>query len=81
MLPLETWDRFPGPLRRHPLERLRDRAITVEDLDRLRQWVQSGPAVPDGPWYKDFGSFKLCGEGPLPKTFLRPGQSARGQRL
>jgi hypothetical protein len=81
MPPLETWDRFPDRLRRHLLERLRDRAITVEDLDRLRQWVQSEPSVPTGPWYKDFGSFKLCGEGPLPKTFLRPGQAVRGRRL
>jgi hypothetical protein len=24
-------------------------------------WHKSNPEVPDGPWYKDFGSFKLCG--------------------
>jgi metallo-beta-lactamase class B len=33
------------------------------------------------PGNKDFGSFKLCGEGRYPKTFLLPGQSARGQKL
>ena len=71
----------PRPAAGHLLEGLRDRAVTVEDLDRLRQWVQSEPSVPTGPWYKDFGSFKLCGEGPLPKTFLRPGQAVRGRRL
>jgi hypothetical protein len=37
--------------------------------------------VPEGSWYKDFGSFKLCGEGKLPKTFLLGGQSAVGRRL
>ncbi len=81
MPPLETWGRFLGQLRRHLQERLRDRAITVENLGRLRQRVQSEPSLPTGPCYKDFGSFKLCGEGPLPKTFLRPGQAVRGRRL
>jgi hypothetical protein len=30
-------------------------------------------------WYKDFGLFKLCGEGQYPKTFLLKGQAVRGQ--
>jgi hypothetical protein len=34
-----------------------------------------------GAWYKDFGSFKLCGEGRYPKTFLLAGQAATGQKL
>ena len=33
------------------------------------------------PWYKDFGSFKLCGEGQYPKTFLLKGQTARGKEI
>jgi len=41
-----------------------DRSITIEDLNnKLRLWVESNPEVPDGEWYKDFGSFKVCGEG------------------
>lgn len=78
---LELWDRFPSALQQHLTERLRDRAITLVDLAQLREWIYSKPEVPDGLWHKDFGSFKLCGEGPLPKTFLLPGQSARGKRL
>ncbi len=78
---LDTWGRFPEALQQHLLGRLKDRAFSVQDLDHLRQWVQSAPTVPSGPWFKDFGSFKLCGEGPLPKIFLRPGQAARGRRL
>jgi hypothetical protein len=31
--------------------------------------------------YKDFGSFKICGEGELPLTFLLRGQSAKGRKL
>ena len=43
--------------------------------------VESCPVVPEGEWFKDFGSFKLCGAGPLPKTFLLKGQVARGEKL
>lgn len=34
-----------------------------------------------GVLYKDFGSFKLCGEGKYPKTFLLAGQPALGRKL
>jgi hypothetical protein len=40
---------------------------------------ESEPEAPDGLWYKDFGSFKICGEGKLPKTFLLRGQAAKGK--
>jgi hypothetical protein len=32
-------------------------------------------------WYKDFGSFKICGRGSYFKTFLLPGQLAKGEAL
>jgi hypothetical protein len=32
--------------------------------------METKPEVPERPWYKDFGSFTLCGEGKYPKTFL-----------
>ena len=54
---------------------------TVEDLYRLKLWRESEPDAPDGPWYKDFGSFKICGHGKFPKTFLLKGQAAKGQAL
>jgi len=78
---IETWSRLPGAVREHLAERMRDRNISVSDLNRLRIWIESRPVVSEGPWYKDFGSFKLCGEGKYPKTFLLAGQSATGQKL
>jgi hypothetical protein len=78
---IEQWARFPAALRAHLIERMRDRSITLADLNQLRLWIESDPDVPDEPWYKDFGSFKLCGEGPYPKTFLLTGQPARGTKL
>ena len=75
------WTDFPAPVREHLIERMRDRRITLEDLNQLRVWIESDPEVPGGMWYKDFGSFKLCGEGRLAKTFLLPGQPAKGIKL
>jgi hypothetical protein len=34
-----------------------------------------------GLWYKDFGTFKVCGEGKYLKTFLLRGQPTKGQKL
>jgi len=78
---LETWSRLPAAVRGHLVERMHERNIGLEDLNRLRVWVQSKPEVPEGPWYKDLDSFKLCGEGKYPKTFLLGGQTAAGQKL
>ena len=78
---IETWLRFPAAIRDHLVERMRDRKISLPDLNQLRIWIESRPEVPEGKWYKDFGSFKLCGEGQYPKTFLLAGQAATGQKL
>jgi hypothetical protein len=78
---IATWSEIPLGIREHLIQRMHDRKIGVEDLNRLRIWLESQSEVPDGPWYKDFGSFNLCGEGMYPKTFLLPGQSASGTRL
>jgi hypothetical protein len=53
----------------------------IDDLNHLRLWVETRPEVPEGSCYKDFGSFKLCGEGKFPKTFLLAGQAATGKKL
>lgn len=78
---IETWDKLPAGIRRHLIDRMRDRAISIADLNQLRLWVESNPEVPEDDWYKDFGSFKLCGTGSLPKTFLLRGQAAKGKAL
>jgi len=78
---IDHWTQFPSALRQHLIERMRDRSITLADLNQLRLWIESDPEVPEDDWYKDFGSFKLCGTGRYPKTFLLPGQAARGTKL
>jgi len=65
------WTALPRALRDH----------LFDDLYQLKLWRESDPEAPDRPWFKDFGSFKICGEGQYPKTFLLRGQAARGKEL
>ncbi len=57
----------------------RERRVSANDLFELAEWKAQDPDVPDGD--KDFGTFKLCGKGKFPSTFLLPGQAAKGKRL
>ena len=75
------WDDLPQNVRQHMIDRMRDRSISIADLNRLRVWIESKPEVPAGAWFKDFGSFKICGHGSYPKTFLLRGQAAKGDAL
>src|ERR1700730_5601110 len=77
---IESWSHLPAAVRAHLVERMHDRKISLQDLNQLRVWIESKPNVPEGPWYKDFGSFKLCGEGQYPKTFLLRDQTRTAKR-
>ena len=74
-----NWSNLPAGLRQHLIERMHDRSIDITNLNALRIWIESEPDVQDGDWCKDFGSFKVCGRGRLPKTFLLRGQVAKGE--
>ena len=78
---IERWENFPDGVQRHLVDRMRDRAIGITDLNQLRLWKDTRPQVPEGDWYRDFGSFKICGRGALAKTFLLRGQIAKGDKL
>ncbi len=78
---IDVWDRLPPAVRQHLIDRMRDRKISIADLNELRRWIDSDPEVPDRDWYKDFGTFKICGHGSQPKTFLLRGQVAKGEKL
>ena len=60
-------DQSAACLRDHLFDRVRERKITAEDLYELKLWRESEPEAPDGLWYKDFGSFKICGAGSIRK--------------
>ncbi len=80
-MPKIKWDRLPREKWAHLRDRAKERQISQDDLLALAEWKALNPDVPDGPWYRDFGTFKLCGEGQYPSTFLTTGQAARGKRL
>jgi len=80
-MPKIRWTNLPPSLRQHLFDRVADRHIPADDLYKLKLLREPEPEAPDGPWYKDFGSFKVCGEGEFPKTFLLKGQAARGKSL
>lgn len=78
---LSDWSQIPPAVKAHLIQRMHERQISLNDLNRLRLWIETTPNVPEGKWYKDFGSFKICGEGALPKTFLIQGQIASGTEV
>ena len=78
---LNRWSDFPGGIKRHLAERLLDRKITSDDLNKLQIWVESSPDLPGGYWFRDFGSFKIVGEGPNPLSFLDSGQIPYGEEI
>jgi hypothetical protein len=80
-MPKIEWTKLPPALRDHLFDRLAEREITAEDLYQLKLWRDTEPDAPEGPWFKDFGSFKICGEGRFPKTFLLRGPAAKGKPL
>ena len=80
-MPRIDWKSIPEGIRKHMLHRLRSRELTPLDIMKLDEWIGTNPEVPDGSWYKDFGSFKLAGEGKYPKTFLTRSQAGFGKKL
>jgi len=63
------------------LARVEERQISLRDLQRLRDWVNTSPSAPAGDWYKDFGSFMICGSGEVPKMALAGGMKPFGIRI
>jgi hypothetical protein len=80
-MPKIEWTNLPPAIREHLFDRAAERKIAIEDLYMLKLWREAEPEAPDGKWYKDFGSFKICGQGKFPKTFLLKGQLAEGKPL
>lgn len=81
LLPKLEFSNLPPDLDQHLLDRFRKRLIDVGDANKLATWVASEPIVPDGDWFKDFGSFKFAGCGCYPKTILSAHMSPWGTEV
>ena len=44
---IASWSNMPTAIRQHLIERMRERNIGLDDLNRLRLWIESQPEVPD----------------------------------
>jgi hypothetical protein len=73
--------KLPEALLRHLLTRMRQRAISHEQIVLLAQWLDANPEVPENKWFKKFSGLTVCGEGEFIKTFLQPGQSITGTEV
>jgi hypothetical protein len=80
-LPKIQFSDLPRGVWHHLLQRVDERGIPVGDLLALQVWVRTGPIAPEWDWYKDFGSFLLCGSGKLPKTVLEKGMKPFGDPI
>lgn len=45
---ISRWADLPTKVCQHLVDRMRDRAITISDLNELRVWIESQPEVPEG---------------------------------
>lgn len=72
---------LPPALFQHLLHRIQSRKIPATQFELLAKWLDAEPEVPQGEWYKRFSAMTVCGEGELIKTFLLPGQAAKGERV
>lgn len=80
-MPKIRFSNLPKAVWEHILARVEKRQISLQDLRRLQEWVSTGPSAPEGDWYKDFGSFMICGSGEFPKTVLTKGMAPFGNRI
>ena len=80
-MPKVRRQQLPPPLFQHLLDRIQERQIQSTQLQLLAAWLDTELEVPEGLWYKRFPGMTVCGEGELVKTFLLPGQSAKGKRV
>ncbi len=55
--------------------------LSDKDVLRLMKWIATNPNVPETTWCKDFGSFKLVGEGRRLKTFMTRYDPCYGKEL
>ncbi len=76
---LEGWDNLPEGVRQHLIERMRDRAISVWDLNHLRLWVETRPEVPEGDCTRISALSRSAAADPIPKRSYAQGKSPRAK--
>ena len=63
----------------HDGGRMRDRSISLVELNQLRLWIEPKPEVTECNRYGDFSSSMICGHSSYPRTLLLRGPDATGE--
>jgi hypothetical protein len=66
---IARWADFPPNVRQHLMDSMRDRAITISDLNQLRLWIESQPEVPEGNGTKASARSKSVVKANYPRHF------------
>jgi len=64
---IARWDNLPANVRQHLVERLRDRSISIADLNQLRLWTETQPEVPEGIGIRTSVHSKYAATAPIPR--------------
>jgi hypothetical protein len=67
---IETWPRLPQAIREHLIERMHDRRISLDDLNRLRLWMESKPEVPVAAGTRILVRLSSAAKVRIPKHFF-----------
>jgi hypothetical protein len=79
-LPKIQFFSLPRPVWEHILARVEERQVSLHSSP-FAGLGEIWPYAPDGDWYKDFGSFMICGSGEFPKTVRAEGMRPFGTRI
>ena len=71
----------PRAVIEHLARRVRERQVSIEDLQSFAKWLDTNPTVPSGQWFKRFAKIIICGECELVKTVLEDGHTAVGSEV
>ena len=71
----------PRALLEHLWLRVDERKISISQLELFATWLDGGPEVPHGKWFKSFPEMIVCGEGELVKTFFVSGRSPKARKV
>ena len=70
-----NYHKYPAPIKRHLLERIRDRKFLPAMGEEMAEWLETRPSAPDeiespAGWHKKFSSFTIGGQGEFVKTLF-----------
>ena len=76
---IEIWSRLPPSIRGHLVDRMRDRKIGLDDLNRLRLWIESKPEVPEDSGTRVSSPSKAAAKESIPRLFFWRGNRPRAK--